>query len=292
MPPDASAEAPREVIDRLYGVGLDEFVPTRTAAAKELRGQGRRDEAAAVQALRKPSVAAWIVNRLARDEESLLANLLAAGAELRKIQLSAATPAEVRAAGEAEREALDELMPAAAAVSSAAGLGAGALERVRETLHAAALDPDLADQVRRGVVLREQQAVGFLLGGAAPAAGAGKPARPRPRPATAGRGDRRRSPGRSAAATRRLERATAAAETAREALAEVERTLADARTAQEAAGQELADAQDALTAAERRARQAERAVERAAAGRERAARRAEEAAERLAAVEEATSDGV
>jgi len=290
VPPDASPEAPREVIDRLYGVGLDEFVPTRTAAAKELRGQGRRDEAAAVQALRKPSVAAWIVNRLARDEESLLAKLLAAGAELRKIQLSAATPAEVRAAGEAEREALDELMPAAAAVSSAAGLGAGALERVRETLHAAALDPDLADQVRRGVVLRERQAVGFLLGGAAPAAGAGKPARPRP--ATAGRGDRRRSPGRSAAATRRLERATAAAETAREALAEVERTLADARTAQEAAGQELADAQDALTAAERRARQAERAVERAAAGRERAARRAEEAAERLAAVEEATSDGV
>ncbi|HEU0193277.1 MAG TPA: hypothetical protein VFQ71_03705, partial [Gaiellales bacterium] len=105
MPPDESSGAPAAVVDRLYGVSLEEFVAARAAAARELRGEGRRDEAAAVQALRKPSVAASIVNRLARDEASLLADLLATGARLREAQLSAAAAADVRAAGEAERKA-------------------------------------------------------------------------------------------------------------------------------------------------------------------------------------------
>ena len=46
--------APDAELDRLYGGELEEFVAARAAAAKELRRQGRRDEAAAVAALRKP----------------------------------------------------------------------------------------------------------------------------------------------------------------------------------------------------------------------------------------------
>ena len=56
-----------EVEDRLYGADLDEFVKERAAAAKELRSERRRDDAAVVAKLAKPSVAAWIVNRVARD---------------------------------------------------------------------------------------------------------------------------------------------------------------------------------------------------------------------------------
>ncbi len=104
-------------MERLYGVGLDEFVAARTAAARELREQGRRDEAAAVQALRKPSVAAWIVNRLARDEAELVAELLSVGVRLRKVQLGAGSPVELRSASEAEQAALDALMRAAARVA-------------------------------------------------------------------------------------------------------------------------------------------------------------------------------
>src|SRR5207253_699169 len=45
-------------VDDLYGLALDEFVPRRDALAKRLRADGRREEAAEVGALRKPSVAA------------------------------------------------------------------------------------------------------------------------------------------------------------------------------------------------------------------------------------------
>jgi hypothetical protein len=261
MPAEEASGAPPDVVDRVYGVGLGEFVTARAAAAKELRAQGRRPEAAAVQALRKPTAAAWIVNRLARDQEQLVADLLAAGARLREAQLSAGSAAEIRAASQAEQAALDDLTRAAAATRS----GGASLERVRETLHAAALDPDLADTVRRGVLLREQQAVGFPLGAAVPAV-ARKPARPKP-------------------ATHRLERAAAAVEAAHEELAQTEQKLADARAAQEAAARELELARTAVTTAERQARQADRAAERAAAARDLAARRAEQAADRRAAAD-------
>ncbi|MEA2287422.1 MAG: hypothetical protein QOJ21_3465, partial [Solirubrobacteraceae bacterium] len=54
--------------DELYGLPLDAFVPERDALAKELRSDGRREEAAEVKALRKPSVAAWGVNQAVRSQ--------------------------------------------------------------------------------------------------------------------------------------------------------------------------------------------------------------------------------
>ena len=51
-------------VDELYGLPFDEFVPARNALTRELRKAGKRDEAAEVSALRKPSVAAWAVDQL------------------------------------------------------------------------------------------------------------------------------------------------------------------------------------------------------------------------------------
>src|SRR6185503_7823939 len=109
--PDAEAE-------RLYVLDPEEFVAARDAAVKALRGDGKRAEAAAVAKLRKPSVAAWVVNRLARDESDL------------------------RAAITAEAKALDALMRPAGRIADRSGSGREtALARARDTLHAAALDP-------------------------------------------------------------------------------------------------------------------------------------------------------
>ena len=175
---------PDAELDRLYGGDLEEFVAARAATAKELRRQGRRDEAAAVAALRKPSVAAAIVNRLARADAGLLDELLTAGARLREVQLGGAAPHELRAAVTAETRALDALMRAAGEIAARPGAGGqAALERVRETLHAAALDPELATEVRRGVLVREQQAVGFPMGVVVPASRRSPPAARRPKPA-------------------------------------------------------------------------------------------------------------
>ena len=55
---------------RLYGLPLDEFTAARDARARELRQDGEREKAAEVAALRKPVLAAWVVNMLARDERA------------------------------------------------------------------------------------------------------------------------------------------------------------------------------------------------------------------------------
>ncbi len=161
---------PDAELERLYGGDLDEFVAARTAAVKELRRDGKRGEAAAVAALRKPSVAAWIVNRLARADAGLLDELLAAGARLREVQLGA--PRRTSCARRSPPRRTRSTRSCARRQRSRRRSGAGgqaALERVRETLHAAALDPDLAAEVRRGVLVREQQAVGFPMGVVVPA---------------------------------------------------------------------------------------------------------------------------
>jgi hypothetical protein len=55
------------VADDLYALPPGEFTRARDERAKGLRKEGRRDEADEVKALRKPTVAAWALNQLARQ---------------------------------------------------------------------------------------------------------------------------------------------------------------------------------------------------------------------------------
>src|SRR5262249_62367924 len=54
--------------------------------AKELRGEGRREEAAQVAKLRKPTIAAWALNQLVRRNRREVDLLLHAGHRLRQAQ--------------------------------------------------------------------------------------------------------------------------------------------------------------------------------------------------------------
>ena len=277
--------------DRLYGADLDAFVRERTAAAKELRGEGKRAEAAAAAKLAKPSVAAWIVNRVARDTPDLVGELLDAGASLREVQLGAGSAADLRTAAEAQEAALRAVMRQAEKVAADRGSAAGGtLDRVRETLHAAALDADLAEQVRRGVLVREQRAVGFPAGIAIPAE------RRRPAPGEAGRGDARpeaREGGKAKAppqqrdevAAKRLERAAAAAQTAQEGLAGAEADRDAAQRALEATTEELAAARRSVAELSQRVEAGRRAVDRAEKAHAKTAKQAQQALDRLQALE-------
>src|SRR5215211_7413411 len=73
-----AAELPAET-ERLYEVPPDEFVTERNALSRELRDAGRRDEAERVRQLRRPSLAVWAGNQLARQRELDLRRLLRAG---------------------------------------------------------------------------------------------------------------------------------------------------------------------------------------------------------------------
>ncbi len=179
MPTPTDEAAPAAEVERLYGLAPDAFVAARADAVKDLRSQGRRGDAAAVGRLRKPTVAASVVNRVARDKPDLVRELLAAGARLGDVQRSAGSAQDLRAAIAAEAAGVDALVRAATALAGSGGAAETTLARVRETFHAAALDPELGEDVRRGVIAHEQQAVGFPAGVAVPAQRA-RPADRRP----------------------------------------------------------------------------------------------------------------
>jgi hypothetical protein len=283
-----ATEAPDDLTDRLYGLELDEFTPARDAAAKELRKEKRRDEAAVVAKLRKPSAAAWLVNRLARERREDVDALLEAGEALRDAQERAVAGegagGDLREAADAERRAVDELVRAARELEPGGRKPSqAALEQVRATLHAAAADPTVREGVRAGRLVREV-AAGGAWPFADPADEPVLPAEPRPeRRKAPARGDRKpdaeeRKKGREEEARQRDEEKAAAeerrqAEQARRKELTVARRESDAR-------------RRARERAERRAHDAEaRAAEAAEAAREAAAeleeaREAEEAADR------------
>src|SRR4051794_21531534 len=163
---------PADDADALYGLTLDAFVPERDALAKRLRAGGDRAAADEVKALRKPSVAAWAVNQTVRSQPKAARALWDAGDALIAAQDEllggSGDAAALRAAIEGERTAVDALVEAARGLLTSEGrdLGEATLERVRETLHAAAIDPDAREEVAAGRATRELAHAGLGAFGA------------------------------------------------------------------------------------------------------------------------------
>jgi hypothetical protein len=257
-------------IERLYGLPHDEFVAERDKLAKQLKTD--REAAAAVKALRKPTVGAWALNQAVRRRRAETEALLETGERLRAAHeqlLSGGDPAELRDAMRAERELTSKLADCAEAIASEAGKSGPALrDRVRATLHAASVDAEAREELASGRFVREREAVGLGAFGTseaatdapAPAKAGGKRARggngKRAR-GGAGRasrtGDGRASRGggsASAAGERAPTREERAAEVAR---AREERAAAEERAREERfaeAEAELDEARDALASAE------------------------------------------
>jgi hypothetical protein len=265
-------------VDELYGLPLDRFTPERNALAKELRSAGRREEATEVAALRKPSVAAWAVNQLVRTQRRAVAELLEAGDALLAahddVLAGRGGSGELRAAVEQERTAVDGLTAAARGLLTSDGheLSPTIIERVADTLHAAALDEDARAQVHEGRLERELRHVGLGMApsGAAPARPARKPAPRAPRlqdgraaaeRAERDRAERERAEARAAAratereARRRLERAERAARAASERRGRAAQALEEADAELSDAQAELDEARDQLDTAERALRE-------------------------------------
>ena len=128
----------------------------RNEAARELRKAGQREAAERVKALRKPTAAAAAVNRLVREHRGEVEQFLRAAAVLRDAQFSG--KGDLAAATKQEHEALERLT----------GIGG---EAVRQTLLAAAVDDDAAQQLLEARLERELEPRGFgtLLAHAPPA---------------------------------------------------------------------------------------------------------------------------
>ena len=222
----------------LYGLPLERFVPERNALARRLRAEGDGAEAKRVAKLRKPSVAAWAVNQLVRTQRHAVDELLAAGDALERAQADVlagrAEAASLRGAMDRQRAVVDGLLQAARGLLSAQGheLSGAVIERVGETLAAAALDEHARARVRDGRLERELRHVGLGVG-----AGAGTP-RPRARRKSEPSPQLRAARARARREAERAEHALKAAEERREqaarALEQADEALAAARAAAEA----------------------------------------------------------
>jgi hypothetical protein len=250
-------------VNRLYGLPLDAFTTQRNELAKRLRAEGEREAAETVRKLRKPTLPAWTINQLVRRHRREVRRLLEAGERLREAHerlLGGGEREELRRAAERERELVGRLLERAEPLLSEAGSpSAATLERVRSTLHAAALDDELRGELEAGRVVAEREPVG--LGPAAPAAAAGRPARRatdrRERRAAELRGELREARKRSEQADKRLRSAERSLERAREEAEEAHRTLLRRERETEAARGEAQDAKAALERLERDLREDE-----------------------------------
>ncbi|HEX3317486.1 MAG TPA: hypothetical protein VHR88_05670 [Solirubrobacteraceae bacterium] len=253
-------------VDALYGLPLEEFVPARDGLAKRLRADNRRDEADAVKGLRKPSVAAWAANQVLRARPDERQALLAAGDGLRAAQerllAGKGDAGAAREAAEAERQAVGDLVAAARGLARAGGFPSDTvLDRVRETLHAAATDEDVRAEVASARLRREHRpaAFGGMEGFAAPAAprphgGRERKARSRARPTAERERDREaeraREAERKAAEQERRRAARDELKAARAAERDTARDRREAERAVQAANRELAAAHERLERAE------------------------------------------
>jgi hypothetical protein len=268
----AESKTVERAADELYGLPADEFTRARDERAKQLRKEGDREAADAVKALRKPTVAASAVNRLSRSRQKDVDRLLAAGEELRAAQeelLAGGDRSAFQRAAARERELVSEL---------AADAGHGLEEKVAATLHAAALDPEVAGELRAGRLVREREAVGgFGLAGGADQAPARKQ-KPKPRPTPRGRSSGRAKEKSDAAARReRLAAARTDERHARRELDAATKALEHAETRAEAAEAHAAEAAERAKTTAERLKEAKRAETAARKAHTRAARALESA---------------
>jgi hypothetical protein len=268
-----------EATDRLYGLPLEDFVRERDAAAKALRAEKQRDAAKQVGALAKPSAAAWAVNAIAREQPKLRDELLAAGDALRDAQDEAVAGKggeALRDATARQRKAIDAILTAAGELQPGGkSLGRAALDRLRQTLQAAAGDEAVRTALELGRLVRDAEG-----GGAWPFGGDDdEPAEPKPRKRAASKardGDREREQ------EEREERAAREREAA-ERRKEIEARLGEARTERRARERELARAEREAERAAKRLDQAQEALEDARAA-------AEEAQSELTAAADAVAE--
>jgi hypothetical protein len=145
-------------LDALFALPPEEFTSARDALAKRLKDGGDADAAKEVKALRRPTVAAWALNRLVREDSGADA-LIELANELRKAQRGALSGLRGQALREGikrRRAVVDGLTDRAVELLEAEGRGgASHREAIAKTLDAATADPDLAETVRAGRLERE-----------------------------------------------------------------------------------------------------------------------------------------
>jgi len=231
-------------LDSLYWVEPDAFTAQRTKLVAEAKKRGDAAAAKRIAAARKPTTAAWIVNRLALGRKDTKKRLADLGDRLRAAHAEM-DGERIRDLSAEQRKLIEQLARAALEAADVKRPSASVREDLTGTLQAAIADPDVTE--RLGRLAKPER-----WSDAAPALPPAK-----------------RS---GTAAQRRLDKLKAAVTYAERAKAEADETLSRRKSERETARQRRDQARAALREAERRLDKAEVALDKA----ERAGRAAAE----------------
>lgn len=246
------------VADELYSLPRDEFTAARNAVAQRAREQGRRELTEQIGALRRPSTAAWLANRLARKHPEQIQALMELGDGLREAQRQLQGE-QLRRLSQQRHELVHAVVQQVRALARTAGhpVSDAVTRELVNTFTAAVNSSAAAQALARGrltTALDPADAATDLFSG------------------TGGLERSRRDPdsadGRDELAHRELERLRTEAADARTARDQAQRALTDADRAVDDAATALRDLRARLEVAEqaehearRRARSAQRDVE-------------------------------
>ncbi len=257
-----------EVADALYGLPPEQFTAARTQYEKEAKAAGDRDAAAVIHAMAKPSVTAWLANRLAREHRDELQPLLELGAGLRDATRNLAGD-QLRTLSRQQHQLVHALVVQARQLAHAAGRSVSddAVRGLEETLHAALADEHAASLLLGGRLTEALHSSGLESGfGDAPSNVI--PLHRKDLRHTAGRREpsveeRRQAELDLVEAERALADATAVLDNARTSSGDADETAAAAHERVDELRQQLDDAISSASDADRRREELTRALHRA-----------------------------
>jgi DNA repair exonuclease SbcCD ATPase subunit len=263
-----------QVADELYALAPAAFTAARDEQAGQARASGDAGLAGAIKKLRRPTVSAWLVNLLAREDGGQVDDLLELGQSLREAQ-RALDGDRLRDLSTQRRRLVAALTQEAQRLAAQAGQAVSAqVEReVQDTLEAALADQGMADAVRSGGLTKALSYAGLGEGvGISDAVAVWPaPAAPPRQPAPSRPARKAREAPRDAQETKEAARARREAEAAERARQEAEAAernrqdaAEDAREAQaglDEAEQEVTSARDKHQALQRRIDELERQLD-------------------------------
>lgn len=143
-----------EEAEVLYGLALGEFTSQRDERAKALKAEDR-ELSEQVKALKKPSLAAWVLNLLVRREPDQVAQLVNVGAALRDAAASL-DAAQLRALTAQRRQLTAAVTTVARRHALAEGqkVTESVAEEVEGTLTAAMVSAPAAEALQSGLLVR------------------------------------------------------------------------------------------------------------------------------------------
>lgn len=248
------AQVPGEVADKLYATSPEGFVAAREEAAAAAADP---KVAAAIGKLRKPTVAAWVINLMAIRRPELVDGLVGLAGQLRTAQREL-NGDQLRELARQRRTVVASLVESAVELARQEQPKLKApLSEIEATLNAALADEEVAKQVRTGRLLKTTSYAGF-----------GELPSPAQTDTAGARKELRAAREAEQQAQARTQEAAEAEQAAAAALEEIDEQLAELRQRRQAATDELSErkaahvaSQRALAAARRRVSEAESAAD-------------------------------